>query len=67
MRWVANPSETSAMIFIDRKLVLPIKPVPKALALHIGHHVEQERVRLARIEERQDVRVLEIRRGLDLS
>ena len=30
-----------------------------------GHDVEQKAVGLARIEERKDVRVLEVRRGLD--
>ena len=37
------------------------------LTLDVGHDVEEERVRLARIKERQDVRVLEVRGGLDLS
>ena len=36
------------------------------LTLDVGPDIEQERVRLAGIEERQDVRVLEVRGGLDL-
>jgi hypothetical protein len=33
---------------------------------HERYHVEEEAVGLSRVEERQDVRVLEVRRGLDL-
>ncbi len=51
---------------VHRKLMLPIQPLPQALPLHIRHHVKQERVRLARVEERQDMRMLEVRRRLDL-
>ena len=36
------------------------------LALPVRYHVEQEGVRLARIEKRQNVGVLEVRRGFDL-
>ena len=51
---------------IHRKLLLPIDAVAERLALHIGHHIEEEAVRLSRIVQRQDVGVLELRRGLDL-
>jgi hypothetical protein len=46
--------------------MLTIELLSQALALHVGHHVEQESVRLARVEQRQDMRMLEVRGRLDL-
>jgi hypothetical protein len=37
------------------------------LAAHIGHHVVQQAVGRARIEQWQDVRMLPARRGADLA
>ncbi len=51
---------------IDRELPLPGQPLPQRLALDVGHHVVEEAFGLARIVQREDVRVLELRRGLDL-
>ena len=51
---------------VHRKLTLTVQPLPKALPLHERHDVEERSVRLSRIEEGQDVRVLEVGRGLDL-
>ena len=51
---------------IDRKLFLPLDPLPERLSLHEGHDVEQERVGLTRVEERKDMRVLQVSGGLDL-
>ena len=48
------------------RLFLPREPIAHRFALDERHHVEQEAVRDARIEERQDVRMLQIRRRLDL-
>ena len=52
---------------VHRKLVLPIQLLPEALPLDIRHHIEKEGVGLARIEQRQDVRMLQIRRRFDFS
>jgi hypothetical protein len=51
---------------VHRKLLLAVQPVAERLALDVRHDVEQERVGLARVEQRQDVRVLEIGGELDL-
>jgi hypothetical protein len=51
---------------VHRKLVLSVQPVPQALPLDVWHHVEEEAIRLARVEERKDVRVLEVGGRLDL-
>jgi hypothetical protein len=47
-------------------LFLAVDAVRQGLAFHKRHHVEQEPVGFPRIEERQDVRMLQIRRRLDL-
>ena len=41
-------------------------PVPEGLTLDVRHHVVEEPVGFTRIEERQDVRMLQIGGGLDL-
>ena len=51
---------------VHGELRLAVQPVAQRLALHERHHVEEEPVGLAGVEERQDVRVLELRRGRDL-
>ena len=51
---------------VHGKLVLTVDPIPERLSLHERHHVEEEAVRLARIEQRQDVRMLEVGCRLDL-
>ena len=50
----------------DGKLLFPVEPVAEGLALDERHHVEEVGVGLARVEQRQDVRVLEVGRQLDL-
>jgi hypothetical protein len=50
----------------DGKLLFPGDAVAQGLPLDEGHHVEQIRFRLARVEQRQDVRVLEVGGELDL-
>jgi hypothetical protein len=49
-----------------RQLLLPIEALPERLALDERHHVEQEAVGLARVEQGQDVRVLQVGGELDL-
>ena len=54
--------------FVKRQLMLPPEPVAEALAVHV-HHREPELAGggLARIEHRQDVRMLEPRGDTDLA
>ncbi len=47
------------------KLLLTVDAVLERLAFHERHDVEKEAVRLTRIEQRQDVWMLEVRRRLD--
>ena len=51
---------------VDAELVLAVELVAQRLAAHEGQHVVQQTVRLARIDEREDVRMIEPRRDLDL-
>jgi hypothetical protein len=51
---------------VDAELRFAIELVTQGLALDVGHDVEEEAVGLPGIEQRQDVRVLERRGGLDL-
>ena len=51
---------------VHTQLRLPVQLLPQRLALDEGHDVVQEPVRRSRIEQRQDVRMLQRRRGLDL-
>ena len=51
---------------VDGELLLAVEPVAQRLALDEGHDVEEVRVHRSRVEERQDVRVLEVRGELDL-
>ena len=50
----------------DGELLLAVEPVAQRLALDERHDVEQVAVGLARVEQRQDVRVLEVGGELDL-
>ena len=50
-----------------RQLLLPVHPVADGLAFDVRHDVEEEAVGLAAVEERQDVRVLEVGGGGDLA
>jgi hypothetical protein len=52
---------------IDRQLLLACEPVSQRTALDVRHDVVEEAVRFARIVERQDVRVIETGRDLDLA
>jgi hypothetical protein len=53
--------------FVDTELLLAIELVADLFALNEGHHVVKEPVRLTRIDEAQDVRMLQLRGELDLS
>jgi hypothetical protein len=50
-----------------RKLPLALEPRAERLALHEGHHVVEQTGRASGIEEREDVRVLQIGRELYLA
>ncbi len=52
---------------VDRELLLAIEPAAQRFALDERHHVEQQSVRFARIEQRQQVRVLQVGRDPDLA
>ena len=41
------------------ELPLPVQPLAERFAFHVGHHEVEQPVRLARVVERQDVRMLE--------
>ncbi len=51
---------------LDPQLLLAVQLVAQRVALDVRHHVIQERLRLARIVQRQDVRVLQVGGDLDL-
>src|SRR4051794_30932793 len=59
---------------VDRQLLLAVEPRAEALAFDIRHYIEEQRrsrgktsgANLTAIEERQEIRMLEIRRDLDL-
>jgi hypothetical protein len=51
---------------VDRQLMLTVEALPERLPFHVRHHVEEEGVRLSRVEEREDMRVLQVGGRLDL-
>ena len=51
---------------VDRELLLAVEPVAERLALDERHDVVEEAVGLARVEQREDVRMLQIGGELDL-
>ena len=52
---------------VDGELPLALEARAKRLAFDVRHHVVQQAVRLAGVEQRQQVRVLQVRRDLDLA
>jgi hypothetical protein len=52
--------------FVDAELGFPLELVAQRLALDVGHDVIEESVGGARIEQREDVGVLQLGGGLDL-
>ena len=52
--------------FVDRQLLFAVEARAERLALDVRHHVEQQSVGFARVEQRQEVRVLQVGRDLDL-
>src|SRR5215210_4332557 len=50
----------------DGELALALESLPKRLTLDERHHIVEEPIRRAGVEERQDVGMLEVRRRLDL-
>ena len=51
---------------IHRESLLTVDPVAESFAFHVRHHIEQEAISLTGIEQRQHIRMLELRRRLDL-
>ncbi len=51
---------------LDPQLLLAVQLVAQRLALDVGHDVVEEAIGLARIEQREDVGVLQVGGGLDL-
>ncbi len=51
---------------VHRQLLLPADPVADRLALDVRHHVEEETVRFPAVEEREDMRMLQIGSSGDL-
>ncbi len=52
---------------VQRQLHLAPQPVPQRGTLHVGHDVVHQRAGLARVEQREDMRVAETRRDADLA
>jgi hypothetical protein len=52
---------------VHRELLLALDAIPEGLALHERHHIEEEARRGPRIEEREEVGMLEVRGDLDLA
>ena len=52
---------------VDRELLLPLEPLPQRFAFHVRHHIVDQAARLAGIEQRQDVRVLQMGGDPDLT
>jgi len=51
---------------VDGQLPFAIEPLAQRFPLHVRHHVPEDPVGAAGIVQQQDVRVLELRRDLDL-
>jgi len=51
----------------DRKRALPPQPVLQRLSFHVRHHVVQETVRFARVDQGEDARVGKTGHDLDLT
>ena len=52
---------------LERQLLLPVQVVPKRLALDVGHDVVEEAAGFPGVVQRQDVRVVQRGRDLDLA
>ena len=52
---------------LEGELLLPIEALPQGLALHVGHHIVEQAVGVAGVMQREDVRMGEVRRDLDLA
>ncbi len=51
--------------FVDGKFLLAGEAIPERFARDEGHHIVEEAVNLSRIEQREDVGMLEVRGGSD--
>src|SRR5438034_571690 len=59
------PSDADRLL--DRKQLLAVEPLAQGFARDVGHHVEEEPVRFARVVQRQDVGVIQLGGDLDLA
>src|SRR3990172_6607359 len=50
-----------------RECVAAREPLPQRLTLHVRHHIVEQAAGLSRVEQRQDVRMLELGGDLDLT
>jgi hypothetical protein len=53
--------------FLDRQRTRPLDPCVQRFAFHVRHHAERQTVGLARIEDTENVGVLEAGRDADLA
>ncbi len=52
---------------LDRELLVTLQSIAQRLALDEGHHVKHDACHLTGVEQRQDVRMLQIGRGANLA
>ena len=52
---------------VDRQLLFAVEPCAQGLALDERHHIVQQPIRFTRVEQRQRLRMLEVRGDLDLA
>jgi len=57
--------ERDANRFVDGQLLLARKPRAERLPVHERHHIEEQTVRFTAVEQRQNVRVLQVCRDAD--
>ena len=63
----ARDCRCDAYRLVDRQLRFALQPSAQTFPFHEGHDVEQQPRAFARIEERQEVGMLQVRRDADLA
>ena len=63
----ARNRDGDAYRLVNGELTLAVEPVPQRLALDVRHHIVQESVGSPRIEQREEIGMLEVRRNADLA
>ena len=59
--------ESDSERVVDRELLLAVEPRAQRLTLDVWHHIVQQPVGGAGVEEREEVRVLQVGRNADLT